>query len=140
MLDYLYRVRVEVKEMVTAETILYSQSATQRLFGSGAKLLSVFKKVVLVWIKGFRPRFVSKSVFKEHFNQRRIDEAKKLEVAEVQDFYAVKNEAKGTFYVVTPLSNSEFVCNCEDYKNQITFWGKGRCKHIHAVRMREGIA
>ena len=123
--------------MVNATNILYSQSATERLFGQGAKLLEVFRKIVLVHINGQRPKFVSKKVFHQHFNDRRIQEANSLQVARCQGFYAVKNPKKDSLYVVTPLGNDEHSCTCEDYKNQFSFWGKGRCKHIYAVRLHE---
>lgn len=125
--------------MVTATNLVFSQSATERLYGKGAKLLSILKKVILVHIPGQKPKFVSKSIFKDHFNQRRIEESKKLEVAQCQGYWAVKSPSKGTFYVVSPCGDAEFICTCEDYKNQVSFWGKGRCKHIHAVRARAEI-
>jgi SWIM zinc finger len=119
--------------MVNNINILYSQTATERLFGKGARLLSIFKKVILIWIAGQRPMFISKKVFHQHFKDRRIEASKSLEVAKCQGYYAVKNPVKDSFYLVSPLENGEYSCTCEDYKNQLNFWGKGRCKHIYAV-------
>jgi len=124
--------------MVTHSNILYSVSAVKRLLGLGDRTLvkiQEFAKVVWVWVQGKRPTFISKKAFKQHFVDRRRAEAKGLGVTRngySSNAYTVKNEAKGSTYQIV-LGATAIACECEDYKNQTEFFGRGVCKHGYAV-------
>jgi hypothetical protein len=129
--------------MVTATNILYSVSAVKRLLGLGDRTLvkiQEFAKVVWVWVKGKRPTFISKKAFKQHFVDRRKAQAKGLAVTRNgfnSTTYSVKNEAKNSSYKVV-LGSSAIACECEDYRNQTEFFGRGVCKHGYAVLAQLG--
>lgn len=125
--------------MVTAENILYSVSSTRRILGISCPetkvRIQVWKKVVWVHIQGSSPTFISKSVFKTHFVEWRQSQSKSIAVArhaQSEKAMAAFNPAKGTSYVVQPLP-CELICGCEDFWNQVKFFGTGCCKHGYAV-------
>ena len=94
-----------------------------------------FAFVAWVWVRGQRPRFVSLSAFKQAFVLRRMKAARPLKAeqwAEVPAWFTVRNEEKGSSYPVE-LGSAGPVCECEDYRNQQAFFGKGVCKHGYAV-------
>lgn len=128
----------DVLVMVTASTILYSAAAVRRLLGLGPSVkvqIREFVKVVWVWVKGQRPTFISKKVFKAHFVEWRKAQARGLTVTKRLDavnLYSVRNEAKNTVYTVEARTNGVF-CTCDDLNNQLQFFGKGCCKHGYAV-------
>jgi hypothetical protein len=129
--------------MVTATNILYSVSAVKRLLGLGDRTLvkiQEFAKVVWVWVKGKRPTFISKKAFKQHFVDRRKAQARGLVVsrnAYQSCSYSVRNEAKNSVYTVV-LGAKAIACECEDYRNQTEFLGRGVCKHGYAVLAQLG--
>lgn len=124
--------------MVTAFNILYSSSSVRRLLGLGSSTkveLKEFVHVIWVWVKGKRPTFISKRLFKQHFVEWRKSQARGLKVTErldVANHYTVRNERKNTAYIIEARSNGLF-CTCDDLNNQLEFWGKGCCKHGYAV-------
>jgi predicted nucleic acid-binding Zn finger protein len=124
--------------MVTAFNILYSTAAVRRLLGlqSSAQVqIREFFKVVWVWVKGQRPTFISKAVFKIHFVEWRKAQARGLKVTERLDrpnAYTVRNECKDSTYIVEARADGVF-CGCHDFKNQLEFLGRGCCKHGYAV-------
>jgi hypothetical protein len=129
--------------MVTSSNILYSVSSVKRLLGLGDRILvkiQEFAKVVWVWVQGKRPTFISKKAFKQHFVDRRKAQAKGLTVTRNgfnSSAYSVRNEARNTSYKVI-LGNSAIACECEDYRNQTEFFGRGVCKHGYAVLAQLG--
>lgn len=124
--------------MVTAFNILYSAAAVRRLLGlrSSAQVeLKEFARVIWVWVKGQRPTFISKSVFKQHFAEWRKAQSKNLKVTERLDrpnTYTVRNEYSETTYILETRSDGVF-CTCDDFNNQLEFFGRGCCKHGYAV-------
>ncbi|MEE3718724.1 hypothetical protein V2H45_18435 [Tumidithrix elongata RA019] len=129
--------------MVTSQNILYSASAIARVLNVAASAVvkfDVFAKVVWVYVKGQRPQFLSKKLFTQHFVDRRKAEARGLTVtrhAFESSHFTVRNELKGTSYQVQAIA-SGLVCECEDYKNQVRFFGRGCCKHGYAVLAQLG--
>ena len=128
--------------MVTSQNILYSTSAIARLLNVAASAVvkfDVFAKVIWVYIKGQRPRFLSKKLFTQHFVDRRKSEAQNLQAikASMVGGYVVRNPLKDSQYVVTPMRD-RIECACEDYKNQVRFFGRGCCKHGYAVLAQLG--
>lgn len=124
--------------MVTASNIIYSKSAAARILGIFYPqhiVVKEFKASVWVWVRGYKPQFMSKTVFRDHFVQRRQEASKALKVSE-QLFrprcYTVTNPTKCTSYEVKAF-NHGVKCECDDYHNQIEFLGKGVCKHGYAV-------
>lgn len=128
--------------MVTATNILYSVAAARRILGiyypEIKVAIQVWAKVILVISDGRRPRFISKKVFKQHFVDRRKQEAKALEVTpNGYHAFTVTNPRIGSEYKVQS-ENDAIYCSCEDYKNQLSFWGKAACKHSYAVLFNMG--
>lgn len=123
--------------MVTAQNILYSKSALARILGIDTNLitrLEVWHSVVFAVIKGRRPRFFSKKIFKIHFVQWRQAQAKALVATQNvfnPNIFYVKNETKATAYTVNFFIGGS-TCDCEDFNNQKQFFGMACCKHIYA--------
>jgi len=124
--------------MVTCFNILYSASAVRRLLGLSGDVgvqIREFFKVVWVWVVGKRPTFMSKRVFKQHFVYRRKAAALTLSVTQHSDSterFTVCNEAKSTAYLVECRADGVF-CTCDDFSNQLQFFGRGCCKHGYAA-------
>jgi hypothetical protein len=129
--------------MVTSQNILYSSSAIARILNVAASAVikfDVFAKVIWVYIKGQRPKFLSKKLFIQHFVDCRKAEARGLTVtrhALDRSRFTVRNESKGTLYQVQATS-AGLACECEDYQNQLGFFGRGCCKHGYAVLAQLG--
>lgn len=124
--------------MVTAFNIMFSKAAAARIMGCAAGQVVRVQKfafVAWVWARGQRPRFVSLSLFKAAFVQRRMRAGAELKAerwADVPHWFTVRNEKKNSSYPVV-VGKAGPVCRCEDYKNQQQFFGKGVCKHGYAV-------
>ena len=126
--------------ITSANQLVFSKAAIARIFGLVYRSMSqihfqVWFKVVWVWIEGHRPRFVSKQVFLKHFADWRKQAAKALKVTRHlmdESRLTVRNEVKDSFYTVELRAAGVF-CHCEDFNNQLDFWGKGCCKHGYAV-------
>jgi predicted nucleic acid-binding Zn finger protein len=120
--------------MVTRHNIIYSIAAAQRILGikSGVYEIRVWAWVVLVRGLNFC-RFMSKKAFLKHFADRRREEGKNIDlVIDDQDDRHFTALGKKNFYQLhtTPIGVN---CTCEDYSNQIQFFGKAVCKHGYAV-------
>jgi hypothetical protein len=123
--------------MVTSLNLIYSAAAVRRMVGDAFSVVRVEKwwKVCLVVFKGCRPRFMSRQAFLKHFVEWRKAQARALKVTQHIDQgsrFSVRNEAKNSSYLVD-CSGFGLVCTCEDFHNQMQFWGKGCCKHGYAV-------
>lgn len=129
--------------MITAISLLYSKSALARIEDikpSDIVRFEVWAKVVFVIIKGRRPRFYSKQLFKKHFVTRRQQEAREINTSRVKgNWFRAVNGKKGTAYSVYALQDG-IDCTCEDYANQIRFLKKGCCKHGYAVLLHLGFS
>jgi predicted nucleic acid-binding Zn finger protein len=126
-----------MKKMVTRKNILYSIAAVKRMLGLSDHAVIVIREfgwVIWVWVKGLRPTFISKKAFKKHFVDRRKQEGKGLSVSEACDKskFTVSNPVKNSSYEVS-VSENAIACECEDFSNQINFFGQGACKHIYSV-------
>lgn len=122
--------------MVTSFNLVYSISAVRRLLNLPIEAqvkIQQFAKVIWVWVNGKRPTFISKKLFNQHFVDRRKAEAKSLRVWQIEpDFFSVVNPANSNSHYIT-LTPSGPACDCEDYKNQMQFLGRGCCKHGYAT-------
>jgi hypothetical protein len=122
--------------MVTQINILYSVAAVKRLLGlpnEAAVKIRKFFRVIWVWVKGRRPTFISKSKFHQHFVDRRRADAQDVNIRDLYDgSYAAFSIMSGRQYRVIP-DDRAIACNCEDYGNQLRFFGRGVCKHGYAV-------
>jgi hypothetical protein len=126
--------------MVTRENLVYSASAAARILGivhgHSPIVVREWFSVIWVWVPGYRPRFLSKAAFKRHFVERRKAAARALLVTQrIMDddaAFTVRNEAKDSTYTVQKVP-SGLICDCEDYRNQVQFLGRGCCKHSYAV-------
>lgn len=122
--------------MVTYTNILFSVSAVRRMLGLDSKAtiqIREFFKVIWVWIKGKRPTFISKTAFKQHFVDRRKADAQDVRVRAIEDgSYTAFSIMSGRQYSLKATEKA-IACTCEDYYNQIQFFGRGVCKHGYAV-------
>ena len=124
--------------MATRSTILYSAAAVRRLLGLPASVpvqIREFLKVIWVHVKGQRPTFISKTELKAHFVEHRKEAAQALEVTDwlrSPACYTVTNPQSGSKHQVTG-HRDRLDCDCEDYRWQQQFFGRGCCKHGYAV-------
>lgn len=124
--------------MVTAFNIVFSKAAAAKVMGCAVSQVVQVRKfafVAWVWVRGQRPRFVSFFLFKAAFVQRRMRAGAELKAerwADVPRWFTVRNEEKGSSYPVE-MRVAGPSCECEDYRNQQQFFGKGVCKHGYAV-------
>jgi hypothetical protein len=123
--------------MVTALSLVYSAAAVRRMVGDRFPVVRVERwwKVCLVVFRGCRPRFMSRQAFLKHFVEWRKAQARALQVTRRFGFphcFSVRNESKGSVYEVQTYIGG-LNCNCEDFQNQIQFFGNACCKHGYAV-------
>lgn len=123
--------------MVTQFNLVFSIAAAQRILGRSVYEVRVWAWVVLVRGVGFC-RFISKKDFLNHFADRRKIEAKKITVV-------VNLRDKSEYKVIDKdytlkVFHAGISCNCEDYKNQVRYIGKGVCKHGYAVLAQLGFS
>lgn len=124
--------------MASRSTILYSAAAVRRLLGLPPSVpvqIREFLKVLWVHVKGQRPTFISKTDLKAHFVERRKEEARSLEVTDwlrTPPCYTVVNPHSGSKHQVLGRRD-RLDCDCEDYRWQKQFFGRGCCKHGYAV-------
>lgn len=123
--------------MINKINFIYSKSAAARILEVKPHLIvrfEVWAYVCFVQVRGQRPTFISKKVFRQHFVDVRIERSRYLCTAQVnQEHFRVINPKKSTAYSVY-LFEDGLDCECEDYKNQIViFNGKACCKHNYAV-------
>ncbi len=129
--------------MVSQTNLVFSKSAASRILCIPKDWIAGFKifyRVCWIWIRGSRPRFISKKIFLRHFAEYRQQQGRQLTAKswpEVLGSFTVENPAKGSSYPVTLDSNGP-ACDCEDYSNQIKHLGKGVCKHGYAVLLSLG--
>jgi hypothetical protein len=123
--------------MINKVNFVYSKSAAARILDVKPYQVvrfEIWAYVCFVQIRGQRPTFISKKVFRQDFVDGRIERSRSLQVAQVnEEHFRVVNGRKGTAYSVY-LFEDGLDCECEDYKNQITiFNGRACCKHNYAV-------
>jgi predicted nucleic acid-binding Zn finger protein len=121
---------MEMEEL--RQRLLFNKSiASYILNNPRVKRVEEWENCVFVIAQGQRPQFVSKKRFYQAFVEMRKERAKDLAVWQNGNGYTVHNPQNGNRYVVTLKDHA--TCNCEDYKNQVSLWGKGACKHIYRV-------
>ena len=123
--------------MINKTNFVYSKSAAARILEVKPHLIDRFEiwaYVCVVRVRGQRPTFISKKVFRQHFVDIRIERSRFLCTAQVnQEHFRVVNPKKNTAYSVY-LFEDGLDCECEDYKNQVMmFNGRACCKHNYAV-------
>lgn len=127
--------------MITSTSILFSASSIRRILGlssAAAVRFQVWQYVIWVHVSGCRPTMISKKKFYSHFAQYRQEAGYSLreegQVTRVSGtgFIVNSNSNPDGFQTVT-LSPEGVSCTCNDYRNQISFWGKGCCKHGYAA-------
>jgi hypothetical protein len=124
--------------ITSASQLLYSASAVRRMFRIASGVAVVVKEwafVVWIWVKGQRPRFISKKAFKAHFVAFRRQQSQGLQVTKQlleSQRYTVRNLVKESVYEVY-LYPDRISCSCDDFSNQVAFLGRGCCKHGYAV-------
>jgi len=128
----------------SSEQLVYSRAAAARILGvpvEQIRRVEVWPRVVLVVPHkgyGLRPRFVSQRVFKENFVEFRRQSAKDLLViAQRGSQFTVLNPGNDHQYQVV-VGTASVKCECEDYKNQVHYLGRGCCKHCYRVLFHLG--
>ena len=97
----------------------------------------IWDRVILVIFKknrGLRPRFLSNMLFYSSFVEDRKSRSKSIQVtpnAFADRIYTARNESNDHTYTVIAAESME--CQCADYRAQLSFIGKGCCKHGYAV-------
>ena len=97
----------------------------------------IWDRVILVIFKknrGLRPRFLSNMLFYSSFVEDRKSRSKSIQVtpnAFADRIYTARNESNDHTYTVIAAESIE--CQCADYRAQLSFIGKGCCKHGYAV-------
>jgi hypothetical protein len=138
--------------MITAENLIYSKSALSRVLKINPKSIvrfEVWASVVFVIIKGQRPTFVSKKVFKKEFSDFRERNSKSVNIIphSVSDkLFLAQSEGSTNRHQVEIYESYDGTvksrCICGDYKKQIKnrFYLKKetgkfdpRCKHQIAL-------
>jgi hypothetical protein len=90
-----------------------------------------WENCVFVVAHGQKPQFISKKRFFEAFVSMRKERSVGLALWQTStSTYTVHNPENGNRYIVT-LKDTHATCTCEDYKNQMSVWRKGACKHIY---------
>jgi hypothetical protein len=115
--------------MITSENLIYSKAALSRVLKINPKSIvkfEVWDKVVFVIIKGQRPTFVSKKVFKKEFSDFRNRNSKSVNIIphSVSDkLFLAQSEGKAERHQVEIYQTYDNLiksrCVCEDYKNQL---------------------
>lgn len=138
--------------MVTAENLIYSKAALSRVLKINVKSIvrfEVWASVVFVIIKGKRPTFISKKVFKQEFSDFRNRNSKLVNIiphAVSDKLFLAQSEGKKESHQIEIYESYDKLvksrCVCEDYKNQLEnrFYLKKetgnfdpRCKHQIAL-------
>ncbi len=99
-----------------------------------------FWKVINVCVKGCRPVFVSKKLFKQAFVTFRKESASTVKVKRLGvDSVHFQALGRDEIYDLT-LTATGITCTCVDYQNQVQFLqgSKHCCKHGYAVLNRLG--
>ena len=97
----------------------------------------IWDRVILVIFKKglhMRPRFLSNMLFYSSFVEDRKARSRLIEITQnpfADRIYTAKNPANGHTYTVIVGDSVE--CQCADYRAQLSFIGKGCCKHGYAV-------
>ena len=97
----------------------------------------IWDRVILVIFKkgrGMRPRFLSNLLFYSSFVEDRKARSRSITVtpnAFANRVFTARNTANGHTYTVIVGDSVE--CQCADYRSQISFVGRGCCKHGYAV-------
>ena len=84
--------------------------------------------------RGLRPKFLSKKVFYSSFVEDRKARSRLIETTQnpfADKIFTARNPANGHTYTVIVGDSVE--CQCADYRAQLSFIGKGCCKHGYAV-------
>jgi len=112
--------------MISQDNYIYSKSALARVLNINPKLivrLEAWASVVFVVIKGKRPTFISKKVFKKEFIdfRKRNSELIKITPHAVSQTWFLgqsKDSTQHKLEIFTTYDNLiKSRCDCEDYKN-----------------------
>ena len=97
----------------------------------------VWESLVAVVFKkgwGLRPKFLSKKAFYSSFVEDRKARSRLIEVTPnpfANRVYTARNTTSNHSYTV--IVSDAIECQCADYRSQVSFIGKGCCKHGYAV-------
>ena len=138
--------------MISAENLIYSKSALARVLKINVKSIvrfEVWASVIFVIIKGKRPTFISKKVFKQEFVNFRQSNSKFVSItphAVSDKLFLAQSEGSKNQYVLEVYETYDGLvksrCECGDYKKQLKnrFYLKKelgtsdpRCKHQIAL-------
>jgi hypothetical protein len=125
--------------MVTKSNLVYSIAAAARILGK--KIFEVRHLPFVVLVRGLLAngqkfcRFVSKQAFRNHFVDRRKEEAKRIDIVvnphNQNQFSAISNQSSSIYKLEAQADR--IACTCEDYRNQRNILKGGICKHGYSV-------
>ena len=84
--------------------------------------------------RGLRPKFLSKKVFYSSFVEDRKARSRLIEITQnpfADKIFTARNTTNSHDYTV--IVSDAIECQCADYRNQVSFIGRGCCKHGYAV-------
>lgn len=115
--------------MIDTNNFIYSKSALARALKINTSKIvrfEVWDKVIFCIIKGQRPTFISKKVFKQEFSEFRQVNSKLVSIiphAVSDKLFLAQSEGKKEQHNLEIYETYDKLiksrCNCEDYKNQL---------------------
>lgn len=110
--------------------MLFTKSNAARIVETAIKnirWIKEFWKVCLVYVSGFRPKFISKKAFRKMFVDFRKESAQNVTLTRTANgqYFAVGKDA--TYEL--KLTEAGVECQCQDYLNQVESFRTGVCKH-----------
>jgi hypothetical protein len=127
--------------MITSTSLIFSKSSVARILSIPASQIVkfvVYPYVCWVHVRGQRPKFMSRKPFYQHFAAHRQAQGQELrqqgKVSKISGTrYTIdSNSAESGFYMVE-LHPDRVACECQDYRNQLEYIGRGICKHGYAA-------
>lgn len=115
------------------QSLVINKSAAARILSVATRIVQEVREfafTVWVWVKGQRPRFMSKSAFQREFIRFRREAGKLLQVLSSHRSAfgtCFKVEGSTDFYWVEAQTD-RVVCTCEDFNTH-----RQPCKHQYAV-------
>ena len=121
-------------------SLFFNLASVARIASTGVDAIDRFEvwdhTVLVIFEKGrgLRPKFLSKKVFYSSFVEDRKARSRLIEITQnpfANRVYTARNTTSNHSYTV--IVSDAIECQCADYRSQISFVGRGCCKHGYAV-------
>jgi len=124
-----------------SKTIVFNKTAALKILGSTAMPhqvnVEVWKQVVLVTVKGSKPRFVSKKAFYGEFVDSRKERSHEVNLHQQTSTEWIANTEGSKQYHSVRLQGKSLSCDCYDFVNQRNMSG-ACCKHGYRLLFELG--